>query len=118
MRKKQKNKIADRLASISSTAPKVTDARIPELKKKEDPRRAPREPVFRPGKLFISKTEHLRCIIRNTSVTGAYLHMEGVHPLPEIVVLRFDQTGIVKKARVVWQKEIEVGLEYIEAKPG
>lgn len=76
--------------------------------------RASREPVFRPGKLYLSKTHHLRCVIRNVSETGAYVHMEGIHPLPPIVVLRFDQTGVVKKCRVAWQNEIEAGLEFVK----
>lgn len=117
MKKKQKEHIANRLASISGASAKVSDVRIPELKSRGRPERAERAPVFRPGKLFVSKSHNLRCVIRNVSATGAYIHMDGTHPLPELVVLRFEQTGIVKKARVVWQKEIEVGLEFIKASP-
>lgn len=113
MAKKDKERIANRLAAISSAAPQVNDARIPEPKKRGSPQRAARDPVFRPGKLYLSKSHHLRCVIRNVSATGAYIHMEGVHTLPQIVVLRFEQTGIVKKARVVWQNETEVGLAYL-----
>lgn len=114
VKKKQRDHIANRLASISSTTANVENVRIPELKGGKKPSRAKREPVFRPGKLFLSKSNHLRCVIRNVSETGAYVHMEGIHPLPAIVVLRFDQTGVTKKCRVVWQKEIEAGLEFIK----
>ncbi|WDI30616.1 PilZ domain-containing protein [Hyphococcus flavus] len=112
--KKKKEHISNRLASITSSAPKVSDVRIPEPKKRGPPERAKREPVFRPGKLYISKSNFLRCVIRNVSDSGAYVHIEGVHPLPETVVLRFDQTGVIKKARVAWQNEIEAGLEYLK----
>lgn len=113
MRKKKKEQIANRLASISSSAAKLGDVRIPQFKPSGKAERAKREHVFRPGRLYLSKTHHVRCVIRNVSETGAYVHMESTEPLPEIVVLRFEQTGTVKKCRVAWQNEIEVGLAFI-----
>lgn len=112
VKKKDREQIANRLASISNTAPKVTDVRIPQLRQK--PTRAKREPVFRPGKVYLTKTDSLRCVIRNVSETGAYVRLEGAHPLPPVVVLRFDQTGVVKKAHLAWQNENEAGLEFIK----
>lgn len=112
MAKKDKDRIANRLAAISSAAPTISDARIPPPKRRA-PQRAPREPVFRPGVLYVSRTHTVRCVIRNLSTTGAYLHVEGEHPLPPTVILKFLQTGIVKKARVIWQNETEVGLQFI-----
>ena len=94
------------------------DVRIPEYKASGKPQRAKREPVFRPGKLYLTKTHHVRCVIRNVSETGAYVHMESLEPLPEIVVLRFEQIGTVKKCKVVWQNEIEVGLEFVKPAAG
>mgnify|MGYP001432796452 CR=1 FL=1 len=61
-----------------------------------------------------AKNDHVRCVIRNVSGGGAYVHLEGVHPLPPIVILHFDQTGVVKKARVAWQNETEAGLAYLK----
>jgi hypothetical protein len=110
---KKNDRIAERLAAIKSAAPTITHAGIPEAKRRA-PTRAQREPVFKPGKIYLSKTNHLRCVIRNVSDSGAYVHMEGIHPLPTIVVLRFDQTGVVKKARVAWQHETEAGLAYVQ----
>ncbi len=111
---KKNDRLAERLAAIKSASPTITDARIPEPKRRGPPQREVREPVFRPGKLYLSKTDHLRCVIRNVSNSGAYVHLEGVHPLPPVVVLKFDQTGVVKKARVAWQRETEAGLAYIK----
>ena len=111
---KKNDRLAARLAAINNAAQDVSAARIPPPKKRGPPERAPREPVFRPGKLYISKSDHLRCVIRNVSTSGAYVHMEGVHPLPPIVILKFDQTGVIKKARVAWQRETEVGLAFIK----
>ncbi len=114
-RKKDKDQIANRLASISNASAKAGDVRISEIKTRSSKKgRAPREPVFRPGKIFLSKTHNVRCVIRNVSATGAYVHMDNTHPLPERVVLHFTQSGLVKKCRVVWQKEVEAGLEFID----
>ncbi len=111
---KKNDRIAERLAAIKSAAPTITNAGIPEAKRRGPPVREQREPVFRPGKVYLSKTDHLRCVIRNVSDGGAYVHLEGVHPLPAIVVLKFDQTGVIKKARVAWQNETECGLAYVK----
>ena len=111
---KKNDRLAERLAAIKSASPTITDVHIPEAKRRGPPAREEREPVFRPGKLYLSKTDHLRCVIRNVSNGGAYVHLEGVHPLPAIVVLRFDQTGVTKKARVAWQNETEAGLAYVK----
>lgn len=111
---KKDNRIAERLAAIKNAAPTVTEARIPALKKRGPPERDARGAVFRPGKLYLSKNDHVRCVIRNVSGGGAYVHLEGVHPLPPIVILHFDQTGVVKKARVAWQNETEAGLAYLK----
>jgi hypothetical protein len=118
VKKKKKEQIANRLASISSSKANLGDVRIPEYKASGKPQRAKREPVFRPGKLYLTKTHHVRCVIRNVSETGAYVHMESLEPLPEIVVLRFEQIGTVKKCKVVWQNEIEVGLEFVKPAAG
>ena len=113
MRKKN-DRLAERLAAIKSAAPTVTDGRIPAPKRRGPPERAPRDPVFRPGKIYLSKHEHVRCVIRNVSSGGAYVHLEGMQPLPAVVILRFEQTGVTKKARVAWQDEIEAGLSFVK----
>ncbi len=112
MRKKN-NRLSERLAAINSAAPTVTDARIPQPKRRGPPEREKREAVFRPGKIYVSKTDQVRCVIRNVSDGGAYVHLEGMQPLPPVVILRFDQTGVTKKARVAWQHDIEAGLAFV-----
>ena len=113
MRKKN-NRLAERLAAIKGAAPTITDGRIPPMKQNSRPEREKRAAVFRPGKVYLSKHDLVRCVIRNVSDGGAYIHMEGVQPLPPVVMLRFDQTGVVKKARVAWQNEIEAGLSFVK----
>lgn len=109
---KKDDRIGNRLAAITRATPTIGDVRIPELKSKRV-ERSPREAVFRPGKVYLSKTDMLRCVIRNISETGAYIHLEGAHPLPPVVLLHFNQTGVTKKAKVAWQNDIEAGLHFI-----
>jgi hypothetical protein len=116
MAKKEKDddRISKRLAAIKGAAASVAGAGIPPPKRRGPPEREERDSVFRPGKVYLTKTDTLRCVIRNVSGGGAYVHLEGAHPLPPVVLIRFDQTGVVKKARVAWQHETEVGLAYIK----
>ncbi len=113
MRKKD-NRLSERLAAIKSAAPTITDGRIPPPKKRGPPERDKRDAVFRPGKIYLSKSDQVRCVIRNVSAGGAYVHLEGMQPLPAVVMLRFEQTGVIKKARVAWQNDIEAGLAFVK----
>lgn len=112
MAKDKKDVLSKRLAAISSATPTVTSAPItpPKSRRKE---RSPRESVFRPGKLYTSKNVFLPCVIRNISETGAQVRMESDQQLPEIVVLRLVQSGITKKARVIWRDENDIGLHFL-----
>ena len=109
---KDKNQISKRLAAISGAKPVEIDA--PEIPRKRRIDRAPREDTFRAGKLYTSKNNFVPCIIRDASETGARARMEAEYSFPEIVVLRFDQTGVVKKAKVIWRDETDVGLQFLK----
>lgn len=76
--------------------------------------RAPRENVFRTGKIYTRKDNYYRCVIINQSSTGVLARMEGEYAVPKIVIFRFLQTGITKKARVAWQDEGDLGLAFLE----
>jgi len=112
---KKDDRIGARLAAIKSAAQPIGDVRIPEPKKRAGPpEREVRASTFKPGKIFLNKTDYMRCVIRNTSDGGAYVQLEGAASLPAVVVLRFNQTGVVKKARVAWQRDLEAGLAYLK----
>lgn len=113
---KKKDRIAERLTAIKNASPTVTDARIPPMKRRGAPEREPREPVFRPGKIYLNRSESLRCTVCNVTRSGAYIRLEGSFPLPPAVILKFIQTGVVKKAHIAWQRDEEVGLVFQEAK--
>ncbi len=109
---KKKDAISKRLAAISSATPEVKNAPITTMKTRRA-ERALRENVFRPAKLYTSKSDFLPCVIRNISETGALVRMESDQALPEIVVLRLIQTGRIKKARIIWRDENDIGLHFI-----
>ena len=109
---RKNDQVAKRLAAISSAKPVEINA--PVVSKKSRPMRADREDTFRPGKIYTSRTNFHNCVIMNFSATGALVRMESGYGLPEIVVLRIIQTGVTKKARVIWRDETDIGLHFIE----
>ncbi|MEO1135318.1 MAG: PilZ domain-containing protein [Pseudomonadota bacterium] len=116
---KKKDRIAQRLTAIKNASPSVTDARIPPMKRRGAPEREPREAVFRPGKIYLNRNDSLRCTVCNVSNGGAYIRLEGSFPLPPVVILKYIQSGVVKKARIAWQNEAEAGLAFQDTKtPG
>lgn len=110
---KKKDRIAERLAAISSAKPVVIDAPPETPRKKKRADRAERATVFRPGKIYIAKDKSIPCVVRDISDGGARIAMEAMFPLPPVVVLLVPQAGLKKKARVVWQNETESGLEFL-----
>lgn len=112
MMARKKDQVAQRLAAIKKAAPNVTHAVVPPPKKREEPDRKPREPVFRPAKIFMNRSDSMRCTVCNVTEDGAYIRLEGAHTLPANVTLKFLQTGVTKNASVVWQTDAEVGLVF------
>ena len=104
--------VAKRLAAISKaklvTCPKATAALT------QHQVRAPRTTVYRLATLFLAKMDSERCVIVNLSADGARITMEGIFELPETVVLRFDQSGVRKKARIAWRQDRDIGLSFIK----
>ncbi len=104
--------VAQRLSAITKAKP-VTCPEATAVLREHKPR-APRTTVYRLASLFINKMDSERCIVVNLSADGARITMEDVIDLPETVVLRFDQSGIRKNARVVWRQDRDAGLCFIK----
>lgn len=109
---RKNDQVAKRLAAISSAKPVEINA--PKFSKAPRPKRAQREETFRPGKIYTSSTNFHNCVIMNVSDTGALVRMESEYGIPDIVVLRIIQTGVTKKARVIWRDETDIGLHFVE----
>ena len=55
----------------------------------------------------------IKCVIRDTNETGVRVVLEGALVLPPEVMIMVSNFGRAKRARVVWQKELEAGLQFI-----
>lgn len=105
--------IAKRLASICNAKPVVCPPPRVRQQHSQLPERAARENVFRLASVYIRKNTSVRCVVNNVSVSGARISLKIEQRLPEIVVIKFDQNGARKRARVVWQKKGEAGIAFI-----
>lgn len=112
MAKKKDDPLSKRLASLS--AQKGVDwTPPPSAAPKTRPRRTEeRKQVYRFGRLVLADRSEVKCIIRDFSSGGVRIVLEGAHPLPPLVTIKIDQTGLSKKAAVIWQKELEAGLNF------
>ncbi len=79
----------------------------------EDKRRQPRKTVFKLARIFVNKIDSIACVIINLSADGARISIENEFDMPQYVVLKFEETGIQKKARIAWQHENEFGLSFL-----
>ncbi len=105
-----KNNFDQRLKLISDEPSGLSPesrAKCNERKRWED-----REPVFKPAKVFTGRGASVRCVVLDVNAKGARVALDGNFDLPDIVVLRFDQTKVSHSARVVWRDRNEYGLSY------
>ncbi len=107
---KDKDLISKRLAAI--TAAKPVELSAPTTSKQRPKRVEARQSVFRFARIILADRSQVKCIIKDVSSRGAKIVLEGSHPLPSRITLKIDQTGQVKPAAVVWQKELEAGLAF------
>lgn len=107
--------MTERLRAIAA-GPAPALAALPfAAKPRSKPERSARDAVFRPAKLFYAKNVFVRCVVRNLSPAGAQVIMEGAVPLPPEVSLKFEQNGVIKKARIAWQEDNLAGLAFVSA---
>jgi hypothetical protein len=55
----------------------------------------------------------LRCVVLDVSLTGARVHLSTAVEVPEVVILRLPD-GSKRRARRSWQRDAEVGFEFLE----
>ncbi len=100
-----------RLAGIINAKPVTTPPEFTGAQ--ENRRRQPRKTTFKLARIFVNKIDSIRCVVINLSADGARISIEGEFDMPQFVVLKFEETGIQKKARVAWQHENEFGLSFL-----
>ena len=108
--KKPPDRLANRLSTLKTAA---TGAPAPKFVSSRKQRAHERRTTYKFGRvLSLSREEH-SCIVKDLSVGGARIILEGAFSLPEKVTLKIDQTGSTQAARVVWQIENEAGLAFL-----
>jgi hypothetical protein len=110
--KKDDDLLKRRLAALAERKAPAPPAFEP--KKKARPERAARLTTFRFARIVCADRSQAACIIRDLSETGARIVLEGEAALSPVVILKIEQTGARKTARVVWQRGREAGLAFVE----
>lgn len=113
---KKKDRINARLAAIKTASTARFDAPEPPRTSRQK-RASDRRSVYRFARVVLPDRSILRCIMKDISAGGAKIILEGAITIPPRVLLKIDQTGETKRANVAWQKDSEVGLEFIADKP-
>jgi hypothetical protein len=55
----------------------------------------------------------LRCVVLDVSATGARVYLSAAGEVSEVVILRLPD-GSKRRARRTWQRDAEVGFEFLE----
>ena len=87
----------------------------PELSDNQERRRAERKSVLKLARVYVNKIDYRRCVILNLSADGARIAFEEECELPTHIVLKFEQSGVKKLARIAWQHKNEFGLSFQKA---
>lgn len=107
------DRVTKRLSALATAKPVEPGAMAKSMRKKT--RSADRKTTYRFGRVLNGNREEHPCILRDLSATGARVVFEGEPALSQTVTLRIELTGERRRARVVWQKEREAGLDFENA---
>ena len=62
--------------------------------------------------VFKGRTATIDCLVRNMSEAGACLMVESPLGIPDEFELTFEAGDIVRRCRVMWRKETQVGVSF------
>ena len=77
-----------------------------------DKRKYPRTRTLKTGRVILSDTTSLSCLIRDVSPAGARLVFGGPAVLPMLFRLLFVDTDTMRVATLVWQKGLAAGVSF------
>jgi hypothetical protein len=72
----------------------------------------PRTKVFKGAKLILPGRAAVSCIVRDLSTGGAGLQLTSTSDLPAEFDLAFDTGHMVRKCRVAWRTQTNVGVAF------
>ncbi|MHA7871402.1 MAG: PilZ domain-containing protein [Hyphococcus sp.] len=83
------------------------------LKRPTDKRASDRETAFKNAKLYVAGQLELACAVRDLSDKGCMVTLPGAENLPGELVIKLGLAYPRRRARVVWRKNMEAGLEFL-----
>jgi len=98
--------VAERLAGIAKSAGGPETDKPPERRKSE------RKSVFLQAQLITESLDCIHCNVVDLSADGARIALAGNHDVSRYVTLKYERSGITKKARVAWRHNNELGLAF------
>jgi hypothetical protein len=80
----------------------------------EQKRTLPRKRTLKRASIvFKGRSATIDCVVRNMSEAGACLKVESPLGIPDEFELTFEAGDIVRRCRVVWRKETQVGVAFL-----
>ncbi len=104
--------VAKRLSTISNAKPVTCPTATAALREHRE--RTHRKTSYLLASIFTSGIDGIRCVVVNLSADGARITMEDNYELPELISLRFEQSGVERRARIAWRQDLEIGLSFIK----
>lgn len=96
-----------RLAALAQTKPaSLTDG----VERRTGPER---KKVYKAAKIYLTTVDFIACTVLDLSADGARISITEEQSLPQFIELRFDDSGVQKKARIAWQHQNEFGLSFM-----
>lgn len=83
-----------------------------DLARKADRREHPRTPVSLRGRVYCGSKD-VDCTVIDMSPAGAQIKAAGIFEVASVVTLKIANFGAVH-ARVIWQREDRLGLQFLE----
>jgi DNA-directed RNA polymerase subunit E'/Rpb7 len=110
---KEGDPLANRLKAIASK-PALAESDYSEIAAPKADNRSKREATFKQATLMMSAGERVDVVVKNISETGAKVQFFKHVVLTQKVLMAEPTLRIRKWAEVVWQKDGEAGLRFIE----
>lgn len=101
--------VEKRLARIANPAPAASSLQSGDILQ---PRKSPRKPVYLKAQLRTENYTRIRCHVVDLSADGARVALDADHEVTPFVTLKFERSGVAKKARVAWRHNNELGLAF------
>ncbi len=107
----ERDAINRRLAAITQSRAPASTGDLPG--ENNTRRRSPRKNVVKLARIYLNKIDFIRCVVINLSADGARIQLEDDHDVPQFFELRFEESGIQKKAKIAWRHKNEFGLSFL-----